>query len=354
MVDRTVLAAVARVLSMTNSGDDLPRDPAEVAVIQPTAIGDTLLASGTVAAIAERYPDAGLRVFHGSSNASAIAMVDARFEPVECDFRRPWSALRTLHASRPDLIVDLTPWPNLTAIMARLSAPCTVGFAPAGSARGGLFDRAVPHRIDRHELDNHAAMARLFAPGAAYRMRVRTHPCSLAESLPLDRLMICHLAAGGRRAADKAWPVEHWAALCRKLVAAGYVPAFTGVEADRAGIDRLRDLLGTAASDTVTLAGRVPLIELGDLLRRARLTLSVDTSVIHLAGAVDARVVGLHGPTRSWRWGARCRNAIGLDSPHPAAGYIHYGNEAVPESGEIMRALTPEAVADAVFAALNA
>ncbi|WP_217579044.1 hypothetical protein, partial [Mesorhizobium sp. GbtcB19] len=85
--------------------------------------------------------------------------------PVPTNFSRPDLALRALRAANLDLVIDLTPWPNLTAILARLSAPGAVGFAPPDEARGSIFDIAVEHRGDRHELDNLAAMARVFGGG---------------------------------------------------------------------------------------------------------------------------------------------------------------------------------------------
>jgi len=344
LLDRSLLAQTVRGLNLLNRHRGLPEAPERIGVIQPTAIGDTLLSSGVVSAIAARYPYARLRIFHGANNGAAVRMLAACPEPVPTDFSRPDLALRALRAANLDLVIDLTPWPNLTAILARLSAPCAVGFAPPGKVRGKIFDIAIPHQGDRHELDNLAAMAQVFGTGDGYRMRLKVDECSVAAALPLDRLVICHLTAGGSRAEEKAWPMEYWAILCTDLIDAGYVPAFTGSPVDRKVIDQLQARLGNLADSTLNLCGKVPFTELGDLLRRAYAVVSIDTSVLHLAGAVDARIIGLHGPTRSWRWGARSPYGIGIDSPHPDAGYIVYGAEVHPQGMEIMRALTPDMV----------
>ncbi|WP_426230650.1 glycosyltransferase family 9 protein [Pararhizobium sp. DWP3-4] len=343
-LDRSLLAAAARVLATANRHRSLPVSPSRIGIIQPSAIGDTLIASGAVTAIADRYPQATLFIFHGENNAPAVGMIAAPLTAIRCDFSRPHRALRMLRTARLDLVIDLTPWPNLTAILARLSATCTVGFAPEGSVRGGLFDVAVPHRGERHELENLAAMARVFGAIGKYRMELRSTECALARELPLERLVVCQLSAGGTRAAEKAWPLDYWAALCRKLIDLGYTPAFTGVDADQRTVDELSAQLGLYAASTISLCGKIPLSELGDLLRRAYAVVSVDTSVLHLAGAVDARVFGLHGPTRSWRWGARSARGYSFDSPHPDAGFIVYGTETHPSGMDIMKALAPEVV----------
>ncbi len=343
-LDRSLLAAAARLLAVANRRHSLPVAPKRIGIIQPTAIGDTLIASGAIAAIADRYPEADLFIFHGANNAPAVGMIEAPLTAIRCDFSRPDRAFRTLRAARLDLVVDQTPWTNLTAILARLSAVCAVGFTPEGSVRGRLFDVAVPHRGDRHELENLAAMARVFGATGKYRMQLRRKECAMARALSLDRLVLCQLSAGGTRAMEKAWPLEYWAVLCSRLIDLGYIPAFTGVDADQKVVDALFARLGSHAGSTISLCGKIPLSELGDLLRKAHAVVSVDTSVLHLAGAVDARVFGLHGPTRSWRWGARSARGQSFDSPHPDAGFIVYGTETHPSAMDVMRALTPDLV----------
>lgn len=351
ILDQTLLAYAVRGLALFNQRRNLPEAPKRIGIIQPSAIGDMLLSSGVISAICSRYPDARVLLFHGTNNAPAARMLEASVEPILCNFSRPDKAWRQLRAAHIDLVVDLTPWPSLTATLARISALCAVGFAP-NSARGRVFDIAVEHSGLRHELDNLAEMARVFDAQGEYTMRLRSDHCSLADTLLLDRLVICHISAGGRRAGEKAWPKDYWINLCRKLVRLGYTPAFTGSAADGPLVEQLRMELGDDANTTLSLCGKVPLAEMGDLLRRAQLVVSIDTSVLHLASAVGARVIGLHGPTRSFRWGPVGSQAIGLDSPHPAAGYIVYGTETHPEALDVMRALKPETVLDAVLNAM--
>ena len=79
-------------------------------------------------------------------------------------------------------------------------------------------------------------------------------------------------------------------------------------------------------------------------MRRSSLVISVDTAILHLAAALDCRVIGLHGPTLSRRWGAKSSGAVSIDSPHPAAGYISFGFERHSEEYEIMRAIPVDTV----------
>jgi ADP-heptose:LPS heptosyltransferase len=184
----------------------MPAAPRRIVLLQPTAIGDTLIASGAVAAIARRFPDAELLIAHGANNAAAVKMLTAPLRPVQIDFSNPVKAVWALRALKPEMVVDLTPWPYATALSARLTGAWSAGFAPTFGQRGRLFDLAVPHRTDRHELDNLEAMARALGVAGDCGMAIRRDSAALLEELNPKDLVLCHVSAGGARAAAKAWP----------------------------------------------------------------------------------------------------------------------------------------------------
>jgi ADP-heptose:LPS heptosyltransferase len=353
MLDRAIGAVASRLLVRTHPRP-LPERPTRIGIIQPTAIGDTVLCTGLLQAIHDRYPEAQLVLFHGRNNAAILKALATPVMAVLCDFAKPLGAWRTVDAAKVDLLFDLSSWPNATAICARLTSAITVGFASRfNPGRGRLFDVVVAHRADRHEIENLAAMARLLGAGP-YRMHLAPQPCKLVAELDMARTVLCHVSAGGTRAQDKAWPAAFWAELCTRLVAAGYTPTFTGDAGDQDAVARVVAMMGDAGAATLSLCGKVPLAELADLLVRVRLLVSIDTGVLHIASAVNAPVLGLHGPTRSWRWGARSPNARSLDSTHPSAGYVSYGFESADDGPEVMKCLTPDIVAAQAFAMLEA
>ncbi len=329
----------------------LPYDPRRIGVIIPTAVGDTILSSGILSALVDRYPRARSFDFSWKEQyvgCSAPANAD---DAHLVSFYESSRSNRSLAKKRLDMVVDLTPWTRLTAIYARLAAPVSVGFDPPGQHRGAAFDITVRHRADAHELDNHADLAALFS-SRPYRMNVITEKFDAPEGMKLERLVLCHPSAGGSRAADKAWPVENWAELARRLVSEGWQVGFTGAPADASLVQMIMAEAALPSTQVFSLCGKASLAQLGDLLQRARLLITIDTGVLHLGAAVDAKILALHGPTRSGRWGARTANATSLNSAHPAAGYILYGYEAHPQGHETMLAHTVDNVANAAFAKL--
>lgn len=351
MLDSRGGPIAARLLGpLLNRRRALPERAERIAIIQPTAIGDTIIGSGCIEAIARRYPSAALTVLHGVNNGPAVKMLRTSVTGVKTGFSNPVTALRSLRAIEPDLVVDLTPWPYLTALCARLAAPVSVGFVPAGSSRGRFFDITVPHRSDRHETGNLAEMAALF-DAAPYEMGVVRAAHCLPDRLDGKPLILCHMSAGGSRAIDKAWPEANWIDLAKRLITAGYHIGFTGVPADSLRVDAVIAALGSP-SEAVSLTGKLSLAELADLLAVTPLLITVDTGVLHIAAAVGGRSLGLHGPTRAARWGSLASRARGLDSPHPAAGYISYGFETAAEGSQTMAAITVDMVAAEAFAML--
>src|SRR5438874_6782673 len=100
--------------------------------------------------------------------------------------------------------------------------------------------------------------------------------------------------APGAAHATKRWPVAHWSALAERLGAAGYRPVIVGGPEDR-GL--AQQLVAEGGGAVASAAGEFSLQETGALLARARVVVSGDTGVMHMATGVGTPVVALFGPT---------------------------------------------------------
>ena len=148
-LDRAIGGLLISAAALFRTPRALPGEARQIAVLQPTAIGDTLIASGVLAAVRHRFPTADLTVFHGPSNAAAFPLLDARFDTRTLSFTKPWTAMAALRALKPDLVIDLTPWPRTTALCAMgAGAPC-IGYDSEGQGRGAAFDIVAPHLSSR-------------------------------------------------------------------------------------------------------------------------------------------------------------------------------------------------------------
>jgi ADP-heptose:LPS heptosyltransferase len=332
----------------------LPDAPRRIGIIQPSAIGDMVLISGLLLHLRQCYPEAEIHVFHGPYNGAAVQLLPIKVTAHSCVFTQPLATLRQLRGADLDVLINSAPWTRLTASLAAMShARTKVGFRSAGQYIHPAFDIAVPYLNDRHETENHRAVAELFAPLAEYTLQLSTTDRPPTLDLPYDRLILMHMFPGGSCAKQKSWPAENWIELAQRIVKKGWVVGLTGAPADREAADRILDLAALPKDRCVSLVGRLSLAELGNVIMRSRLLVTIDTGIAHLAAALNARVVGLYGPTRSARWGSRNERAICLNSPHAAAGYINYGFERHPQGDEVMASLSADVVEAAVEAVLK-
>jgi ADP-heptose:LPS heptosyltransferase len=99
----------------------------------------------------------------------------------------------------------------------------------------------------------------------------------------------------------RAWPVERFATVARTLAAAGERVVVTGSARERARAEEAAELAGLG--EDAVLAGRTDLAQLAALVAAARLVVSVDTGVPHLASAYRTPSVVIFGPAPVEEWG---------------------------------------------------
>jgi heptosyltransferase-2 len=99
------------------------------------------------------------------------------------------------------------------------------------------------------------------------------------------------------------WALGKFAILGRELISAwGAHVVITGGSVDAEAAQWLVEAIG---GDCVSLAGKVPIVQLWSAIRDLDLMISVDTGMIHMAAAVKAPVISLFGPGDPAIWGPR-------------------------------------------------
>jgi heptosyltransferase-2 len=112
---------------------------------------------------------------------------------------------------------------------------------------------------------------------------------------PKRPLVVLH---PGTSQASKCWPAEHFAALIDRLGADANV-VITGSPEERPLAESIARQLSTGVRQPIIAAGG--LADLGEttaLVRRATVVVTGDTSMLHIASAVDVPVVAIYGSTR--------------------------------------------------------
>jgi ADP-heptose:LPS heptosyltransferase len=105
----------------------------------------------------------------------------------------------------------------------------------------------------------------------------------------------------GASAQARRWPLNRFAEVARSLAVDGHQVVITGSAAEWPRCLEVAQLAGLHQS--CVLAGELDLGELAALVAAARLVLSGDTGIAHLATAYATPSVILFGPTSPRRWG---------------------------------------------------
>jgi ADP-heptose:LPS heptosyltransferase len=105
----------------------------------------------------------------------------------------------------------------------------------------------------------------------------------------------------GAKSGLRRWPAGRFAAVARRLTADGHRVVVTGGPVEEPVARAVAEAAGLAPS--AVLAGRTGLGELARVVAGARLVISGDTGVAHLATAFRTPSVILFGPMAPARWG---------------------------------------------------
>jgi len=268
-----------------------------ILLVRFSSIGDVLLTTPLIRALRRRHPEASLTfvtkralvpLVSDNPHLTRVVALEPD-EPVRHLARR----LRPLaHTHGLDL------HGSLRSLALRLLVPGKwSGYRKRKLARGWLISTKLDWYGDHTPVpERYFEAARdldVKPDGGPPELGLGEQPrARVAEWLAAEGLEGGALAALGPGAAHatKRWPPAHWAALAARLTARGLTPVIVGGAADRG-------IASQIGGGVRSVAGAFSLQETGALLARAKVVISGDTGVMHVATAVGAPVVALFGPT---------------------------------------------------------
>ncbi|MBI3780590.1 MAG: glycosyltransferase family 9 protein [candidate division NC10 bacterium] len=232
-------------------------EPQRILVIKLRYLGDVLISTPVVTSLRAAFPRAHLSMLVNPGTEAMIAHNPHLDEVLVVE--RSASSLRQLRfvlglrRRHFDVVIDLTDG-DRAAILSRVTgAAIRVGFNREGLWRGRLYTHVVPLQ---------------------------------QQPIPMR---------------FKSWPSERFASLI------GYVQEKLGMKVvllwgnqEREIAKAILEQLGSARR---SLVGRLGILELAALLRRATLFVGNDNGPMHIAAAMGTAVVGLFGPSDPVVWG---------------------------------------------------
>jgi ADP-heptose:LPS heptosyltransferase len=311
-----------------------PANPQRIGVMCSPALGDTLLFSAALQDLRAAFPAAHITHLCFAENLAAAEIIPGADELVLLNLTSPLASLRILRAQRLDVLLDFTSWQRLTACFTLFAAArYTVGFRTAEQRRSRGYDRAVEHRADRHEVENFRALLResglQVANGASiatgHDPAITVAAAGTAPFATETDIIALHLWASGQRSWLREWPHDRWLELARRLAERNTLFLVTGAPSDLPRIAPFVAQLRAAGLRAEPFVSPDGFRTLAQVLRRARLVVSVNTGVMHLAAIAGAPVIAINGPNRNGRWGPVGPLAVGVEAPGEGCGYLHLG-----------------------------
>lgn len=268
-------------------------------MIGPRWVGDMVMAQCLFSALKERWPDAAIDVMAPSWAAPLVermpevrARIDAPFSRRKLELGARWRLGRSLKGRYGQAYVMQGSWKSaLVPFFAGI--PHRVGHLR--EMRYGLLTEIVPlaAEMKRKTAQNFFALA----GGGGFRSPHLTvdsdNQAALLGRHGLSAGNYAVLMPGAEFGPAKRWPCEKYAGLARVLLSQGMAVILLGSGNDRGVTAEIAAL----APGVLDLAGETRLEDAIDLTAGARLAVSNDSGLMHIAAAVGTPVVAVYGST---------------------------------------------------------
>jgi ADP-heptose:LPS heptosyltransferase len=313
-----------------------------IAIMKFFGMGSIIVASKSLAALREHYPDAELHFVTFESNKVILDILGMTDHDYFVDPSTPQSFMKsTLAVARAlrrvgcDLVLDLEFFAKFPLVLSSLAGiRQKAGFyLTAESWRKQLLDISGTYNNYFHTSDIFLSLVYLVTTGDFYYLRFKEFAANYRypkiEPNEVERAALrAKLAGFGIRPGDplfvinantspdlapeaRKWPQERYAALADELVA-----TMPNARALFIGAAHERDYVTSVANHCKTprrhvLAGDIGIRELLVLFAESKLVVSNDSGPMHLACLVDAPIIGLFfadSPTLFAPLGSRTRS----------------------------------------------
>ncbi len=273
-----------------------PVSPTRILIANHLLLGDTLMLTPLLAKLRAQYPDAEIVM----TVPKAIVPL-YRHRPYDVDAAlydpRDLQSLAALRKRR-GFDLALVPADNRYSWLARaLNARWIVAFAGDRPAyKSWPVDAQVPVPAAPCAWGD---MVAGMLPGAEpdpYQPADWRDPELGPFQPPAARYCVLHVGAGNPL---RLWPADRWEKLADRLAGRGLTVVWSGGKGEE-GVVRACDPQGRYHS----YAGKLDLVELWWLIKRARLLVCPDTGIAHLGRIVNTPTVVLFGPGSSVLFGA--------------------------------------------------
>lgn len=326
-IDRYFFIPIVCLLGLMKHGKKKPEKIETIGILLLAAIGDSIIAIAPLMDIAKKYPETKITLFATKENAGVFKLFPHKFTIEIIDLRKIFKTISIIKNHRFDVLIDCSQWVRISAILCFFSgARFTVGFKTAKQFRHFGYDFYVSHSNAVHEIDNYRNLVKVIdvisnsLPSAIVTDDARKK----VAALNLNNYVVFHPWPSGYRKELKRWSEENWVKLAHYVLSLGYTLIITGGTSDEV---MTRELLTKINHEKATSFTGHTFMETAALLEKARLLITVNTGIMHLAAALNVLTIVLNGPSNQKRWGPLSDKAVVIVPSGVVHGYLNLGFE---------------------------
>ena len=312
-------------LFWTTRYPDVNTPPKSVLFIRPGGIGDAILLLPALKAMQTAHPGCRIDILAEQRNAAAFLLIPGIHAVHRYDAP---SGLAAVLRGGYDVVIDTEQWYRLSAIIARsIRAPKTIGFAT--NERERLFSDPVSYSQQEHEACSFFSLLRPLGIEAPKEIALPfiTLP---ADAVNAAKKLLAPLGGKafvamfpGASIPQKEWGIDNFREVASVLAAAGVAVVVVGGPDTRDAGERIAE--GGLA---LNLAGKGSLLESAALIGEARVLLSGDSGLLHVAAGLGTPTVSLFGPSDPAKWGPKGEKHQVFNSELPCAPCSRFGTIA--------------------------
>lgn len=328
-----------------------------ILIIHTAFIGDIVLSTPLIKKLRDTYPKAeitylttpvGASILRNNPHLNHIIEYDKRGE--HKGIKGFWAIAKKLKMEAYNLVITPHRYLRSTFLTFLTGAPIRRGYDSA--AASFLYNERVHYDKSKHEVEKLLS----FVPkDEGKRYEIEIFPTEL-EVEKVDKLLEKRrekvvVVAPGSKWFTKKWPLEYFNRVIKELekredttvvVVGGKEEMFLNMP---------------LANTTIDLRGKTTLLELAEVIRRADIVLTNDSSPIHIASAFpNVRILALFGPTVEkfgffpWSKNSEVFQVEGLEC-RPCS--IHGGDSCPKKHFKCMLDIKPEMVLERIESILE-
>ena len=288
-----------------------------ILLVRIDRIGDVILSLPMLPLLKRRYPNARISVLMRQYTRELVEQHSCVDEVLvyehESSFRSLWAILREIRKRHFDIAI--IPYPRFRPALILFLAGIRIRVGSGYRWYSFLFNRRVfEHRKDakRHEAEYNLSLLRPLGIEARgepeFEFSISPSACDSVDTMLAgnsvslqDKFIILHPGSGG---SSRDWSAENFSKLGNEVQRRlGVKVIVTGGK----GEERLvEEVVAGMSEPPLAVVGKVSLMELGALIRRARVFISNSTGPMHIAAIVGTPVVAFFPPIVQCspvRWG---------------------------------------------------